>query len=166
MTKGAAPGTRRGGRTKGIPNKATIIRQMVTESLETPAGREVLAEAMQKLTAPPAGQKKATQVLRELMMLSGSLVALHQPKPNEQGLVEIKDNDRLQSYLTIAVRAAGELAKYESPTFKAVAVSEVPPVPQAPPGEQTANVASSIRKRSQKDAMAVYMRVVRGAKAG
>ncbi|MDE2101668.1 MAG: hypothetical protein KGL39_30760 [Patescibacteria group bacterium] len=160
-----ARGNKTGGRTKGTPNKATLVQQMVTEALETPAGREAVAQALQKLTAPPSGQKKAVEVLREMMMLSGSLVALHQPKRDAAGNVTVENHEKLQAYLNIASRTAADLARFESPTFKAVAVQEVPPMPQAQ-GAEGGNVASSIRKRTQKDAMAVYMRVVRGAKAG
>lgn len=162
-----AIGRKTGGKQKGTLNKATQVRMMVEESLQTPAGREALARAMQQLTAPPTGQKKAVEVLREMMMLSAALVSLHQPKRDQAtGTVTVENHEKLQAYLGIAVRAAAEVAKYESPTFKAVAVQEVPPLPQAPPGAEATNVASSIGKRSQKDAMAVYMRVVRGAKAG
>lgn len=158
-----APGLKTGGRGKGSINKATVIKQMVTESLASPEGRAALADALQKLTAPLPGQKKAVQVLREMMMLSGTLVAINQPKPNAAGELEVKDNDRLQAYLNIAVRASDGLAKYESPTFKAIAVQEVPPVPQGA-SAQAGGPAGSVRKMSQKDAMATYMRVVRGGK--
>src|ERR1035437_4834326 len=50
MPAGAAPGTRRGGRQKGVPNKATIAREAAIASKTKAAGlrmaKEVMSEAM------------------------------------------------------------------------------------------------------------------------
>lgn len=152
-------GPRHGGRTKGTPNKATLQKQMIADVLASAEGRALLGDAMKNLQQPAKGTKRAVDVLREMMMLSGSLVALYQPKRNEQtGAIEVTDSQKLETYLTICARTAADLARFESPTFKAVALQEVPPAPQMPAG---ADVIQSIGKRSQADAAAVYMRLVR-----
>ena len=159
-----ARGMKTGGRKAGVPNKKTVIASMVEDALASPAGRELVAQAVQKLAQPPKGGKKAVDVLREMMMLSGLLVAQNAPTRDESGVVVPGNDEKLQAYLPIAVRAAAELAKFESPTFKAVAIADVPAAPGAPAGGD-AKVVESIEKRSQQDAAAVYMRLVRGGKA-
>jgi len=163
MQRGRGKGLpRTGGRSKGTPNKATQYKQMMAEVLASPEGRVLLGNAMRTAQQAPKGQQKAIETLRELMALGRTLVALNQPIKQPDGTTVLPDDrhEKLQVYLPIAVRAAAELAKYESPTFKAVAVQEVPPAPEERPGDG-AQVVGSLSKRTQQDAAAVYMRLVR-----
>lgn len=159
-----ARGMKTGGRTAGTPNRATLQKQMIREVLESSEGRALMAENMRAMQQAPKGGKKAVDVLRELMLLSHTLVGMNQPRRDAAGELIVENADRLQQYLAIAVRASSELARFESPTFKAIAVQEVPPPPAAH-ADGDAKVIGSIRKRSQQDAAAVYMRLVRGGKA-
>ena len=158
---------RSGGRSKGTPNKATLQKQMIAEVLASPDGQKMFAEQMRAMQQPARGQKKAVETLRELMALSQALVAMHQPQRGADGklVLDPPAHEKLQVYLPVAVRAASELARYESPTFKAIAVAPVPPAPAERPGEKDGNVIQSLEKRSPQDAAAVYMRLIRGEKA-
>lgn len=155
---------RSGGRTKGTPNKATQYKQMMADVLASPEGRVLLGEAMRTVQQPAKGTKRAIDVLREMMLLAGSLVAIYQPTRDEAGKVTVAEPQKLETYLTLCARTAADLARFESPTFKAIAVQEVPQQP-AEHADGDAKVIGSIRKRSQQDAAAVYMRLVRGGKA-
>ncbi|HEY6030475.1 MAG TPA: hypothetical protein VIU44_07930 [Gaiellaceae bacterium] len=138
------------------------MKQLVAESLKTEEGREALKGALAELTQPPPGKKKGVEMLREAAVLSMALVALYQPKRNETtGVVTVTDTEKLQGYLAIAVRATSELATFESPKFKAIALTEVPP---APPPAAAGVDGKAIRKMTQQDAANAYMRLVRGEK--
>lgn len=155
-----APGRKTGGRQKGVPHKRTVINQMVAEALASKDGQGLIANALARLAQPPSGAKKALDMLRELSVLSTSLVALHQPKKQEDGSVVLENHEKLHAYLGLAIRATAELASFESPKFKAVAMTEVPPVPVGTPAND-AKLVEGIRKGTQQEAAAVYMRMVR-----
>ena len=91
MPRGAKPGERRGGRQKGVPNKATLARA------------SAIAEQKQK-----AGQKLGVEVMSEAMMHFRALAAKYQvggPAPNEKLFVK---------YLSQAASIAADVAPYES----------------------------------------------------
>lgn len=141
MPSGSAPGERRGGRGKGTPNKATEIKRMMADLLATPEGKEMLAAAMAQAQQAPRGTKKALDGLREMTMLASALVAMNQPNKQGDGTLVVADHDRLQNYLTIAMRGFADLARFESPTFKAIAVADV-----TPPGPLPAAANNNGRK--------------------
>lgn len=158
MPRGAKPGERRGGRASGTPNKRTLTKRFLAEILETAEGKALIGEAI-KHHQPKMSGKKAIEVLDTLMNLTMGLVARHQPRPNQSGQETnvTADEGKFREYLGLATTAAKELAKYQSPTFKAVAVQEVPPPPSLPDGR----VSNMMEARTQQDAAAAYIRLVR-----
>ncbi len=115
MPRGSKPGERRGGREKGIPNKATIERAIIAE--------QVVARA--EMT----GRKLAKEVLDDFMQLFAGMAAMYQPlppgAPTPPG--RAPDESKFEKYATLAVGTATQLAKYQSPTFRAVMVAPAPP---------------------------------------
>lgn len=106
---GARPGA---GRRAGSKSKATVEQELLAE--------RILAEQQQK-----PGRKLAREVLDDFMHLFMGLAAQHQPLP--QGVVEpagapARDEAKFMRYATAAGDFAGKLAKYQSPTFKSIAV--------------------------------------------
>jgi hypothetical protein len=90
---GSKPGERRGGRQRGTPNKTTMERLLRAE-------RETAV-------AQAEGRKLAKEVLDDFMVLfAGS-----QP-----------DEAKFEKYARLAIATAADLAPYQSPTFKAIAV--------------------------------------------
>ena len=109
-------GTRFGGRTKGTLNKRTVA---------------ALAEKAQEIgEIKRQGQKKATEVLNDLMQTSMSFAARYQGKilAATQGSKEPTAEDLANFWK--AMECAGvfarALAPFQQPTFKAVAVTVNP----------------------------------------
>lgn len=153
-------GQKTGGRTRGTPNRRTQQKQMLDELMRE-HGEDYVAGVLKKLQQAPRGTTKGLDMLRELAVLAKNCVAIYQPKQGADGKPQVEQPERLQSFLGIAVKAVAELTRYESPTFKAIAVQEVPaPVGQAVSGE-SAKVIGLLGKRSQQDAANAYMRLVR-----
>lgn len=166
MPSGAAPGERRGGRSRGVPNKKDVVKHLVGEVLDGTDGqkriKDVVARELAKMAQPPRNSRKAIDILDTLMQLSMGLVARYQPRPD--GGMETNpqaDETKFQTYLPIALNSAKELAKYQSPTFKAIALQEVPAAPAAAPGDD-AKVVNAIEKGSQQRASDAYVRLIRG----
>lgn len=155
-----ARGFKTGGRGAGVPNKRTQAKQMLAEIMRE-QGTEILGPVLKQLQAAPKGQKKAIEVLRDLMTLSMNCVAIHQPKAQADGTFVIESNEKLQAYLKLGIDAAGQLARFESPTFKAVALQEVPLPPAGEVPDDPAKVVGLLGKRSQQDAASAYLRLVR-----
>lgn len=158
MARGAKPGERRGGRAAGTPNKRTITKKLMGEYMQTPEGRVLIGEVVQQ-QQPRSQGKKAVEILDTLMNLTMGYVARYQPKPNADGQETnaVADAEQFKEYLGLATSCAKELAKYQSPTFKAIATQEVPPTPALPAG----NVSNMMEARTQQDAAAAYIRLVR-----
>lgn len=167
--RGAAPGERRGGRTKGIPNKATVVKKLAVEALSSKEGKEAVVEAFAKATMTGNGVlkvrgKRAVEILDDIAKMFLGLAAQYQPRPDpvtKQETNQKADVDRFALYLGQAQRAAAALAPFQDPTFKAIAVQDVPPPPKENDGAQ---VIDSMAKRTQQDAGEVYARLVRGAR--
>lgn len=113
--RGAAKGERRGGRQKGTPNKATIERNLVAAQRASDAIKQ--------------GKKLAKEVLEEFMFLTAGMAAVYQPLP--PGTVEAPagrapNRDEFWKCVEMVHAFGKELAKYQSPTFKAIAVHVAP----------------------------------------
>lgn len=95
----------------GSKHKATQERELLAE--------RIIAEQQER----KPGRKLAREVLDEFMHLFMGLAAQHQPLP--QGVVDPtgaqRDEDKFVRYAGMAREFARDLAKYQSPTFKAVA---------------------------------------------
>lgn len=147
----------RGGKRDGAgaprgPRRITVAREIVSE---------VVYEEMQKRNA---NQKRGIDTLDEQMRLwMGVAAKLQRDYP------ETFSTDKTFRYaMERAAHAAAELAKYQTPRFKAIPVREVPALPKAPAGETPAanpaksNVISAVKKRSAQENADVYIRMVRG----
>lgn len=95
MARGAAPGERRGGRIKGVPNKSTLARSA-----------EIADEAKRK------GKPLAVEVMEDGMHRFIALAAQYQvggPQPN------IK---QFEHYYEKALKLADKLAPYQTPKLQ------------------------------------------------
>lgn len=119
--RGSRPGERRGGRKPGIPNRVTAERLEVAR----------LAATQGKL---------GKEVLEELMVRFSELACKFQPDGFDTAVVQdwakTKNYDRFVQLATLARDTARELAKYQSPTFKAVEVSAPAPAVEASDGKK------------------------------
>lgn len=132
---------------------ATIAREIVAD---------VVYEEIQKRNA---NQKRGIDIINvQMMMWLGIAARLQRDYPeNFHTMREFR-------YATErAERAAAELAKYQTPRFKSVAVREPPPLPKVPqndatptPGEKPGNVVSMLKKRTPQEIADLYARKVRG----
>lgn len=167
----AQKGERFGGRTAGIPNKQTLIKKLAVEALASKDGQAAVRDAFAKSTiagngvVKPKG-KRATEMLDDIAKMFLGLAAQYQPRPDPVTKVETNDKAdeaKFALYIGQAGRMAASLAPYQDPTFKAIAVQEVPPLPAERPGDG-AKVVDSMTKRTQQDAGEVYARLVRGGR--
>ena len=120
MPRGSRPGERRGGRHKGGKNKATIERSLVAE--------RIVNETQM------AGRKLGKEVLEEIMILYSGLAAAFQPK--SAGDIEAWANSskeaKFEKYSRLAMKAAHDLAEFQSPKLAAIHVAAPAPPPQGP----------------------------------
>jgi hypothetical protein len=112
-------GTRYGGRQKGSLNKRTIAQ---------------LREASEQVGAiKRSGQKKATEVLNELMMLAMNYAARHHNKlmasANMNQPFDPLDYERFVEGMELAGTFAKNLAPYQDPTFSTIKVTMPAPEP-------------------------------------
>ena len=138
MPRGARPGERRGGRIKGVPNKATIAalneRKIIDQiAKQTGTSSSVTAAVLSKA----AGYRKlAVEELEDVLPIIKSLVAYHQIKvmrAGPTGALQITGElDDFKEWLRLFIETCAKLAPYQSPTFKAIAVVE-PQLPGKPP---------------------------------
>lgn len=114
----AQKGERFGGRVKGTKNKRTIEKALEAE-------RAVAA-------AKASGRKLAKEMLDDFMHLFAGMATVYQPLP--PGTVEIPrghkpDEPQFEKYARLTVDCATQLAKYQSPTFRAIVVAPAPEQP-------------------------------------
>lgn len=117
---GPKKGQRFGGRKAGVPNKSTIERTLRAEH--------------EMLRARETGKKLAKDVLDEFMMLFAGMAAHHQPIPEGQPIPAGRqpNEDKFEKWARLAVETAADLAKYQSPTYRAIAVTLPPALPAVP----------------------------------
>ncbi|MHB8272699.1 hypothetical protein [Bradyrhizobium sp.] len=115
----AQKGQRFGGRPKGAKNKATIEREVNAAQVIDRARKE--------------GRDLAVTVLERLMNVAEGACGLNRPVPAKDlaaGAKENPDGDwgRFGEWFDRTAYCAKELAKYQSPQLKAIAVMEAPQV--------------------------------------
>jgi len=114
------PRGRSGGRPKGALAQETIIKGQSAE--------RVLA------AATSGGKKLATDVLEDFMNLFAGMAAFYQPMPD--GTIPPNrrpDENKFEKYARLTIKVAGELAPYQSATFRAILAAA--PAPKTQPGE-------------------------------
>lgn len=149
------------GRKLGSKNKATVERE------ELERQQRALMEQRNSAAAPPP--KLGKEVLEELYMVAFGYAALHQPVFDPVTMTVSRGNEsKFEKWATLAAEWASRAAKYQSPTFKAIAYAEVPKIPAVPftgahdaPDGQPMNVVGLIEKMDPQAAMATYQRLVR-----
>lgn len=116
---GSKPGERRGGRKPGTRNRKTL-EQLKLQAANASRVVEIAARDNRKL---------AKDVLEEFMLLFAGMAAVSQPLP--PGAVatpgRIPHDEKFEKYATLAVDCAKALAKYQSPTFRAIVIAPPPP---------------------------------------
>lgn len=124
MPRGARPGERRGGRVKGIPNRKTIERlekeRIANDLLEAAKAETKLEHARGRST------KLAKDVIEDFMNLFAGIATTCQPYPPSQPQNPNFNEERFEKYARMTVDAARELAKYQSPQFRAIVVAPAP----------------------------------------
>jgi hypothetical protein len=120
MPRGSNPGERRGGRPKGGKNKATLERAVIAE--------RIMNETQM------AGRKLGKEVLEEFMNLYSGIAAAFQP--NSAADLEAWSNSpkeaKFEKYSKLAMKAAHDLAEYQTPKFAPVHVAAPPPSSKGP----------------------------------
>lgn len=113
----------KGGRRPGAgrppgPSKARTERALIAE--------QTIARAEMR------GEKLAKEVLNDFMKLFAGMAGAHQPFPPGTPANPYENRDLFDRYARLAVATASELASYQSPTFKAIAISAPPPESNGP----------------------------------
>jgi hypothetical protein len=117
MPRGARPGERRGGRAKGTRNKSTIEKALLAE--------RIAAEAKQ------TGRPLAKEQLDKLMAIFEGATAFFQPTLPHQIAAGQPTNpngdwDKFERWALNFMNCAKELAKYQSPQYRAILVAPAP----------------------------------------
>jgi hypothetical protein len=85
----------------------------------------VLAIAKEVLPAmgrPAPGKRLGKEVLEEFMMIACGMAARYQPAPSGQPRNPHQNETKFLTYAEMAIKCTSELAQYQSPRFKAIAV--------------------------------------------
>ena len=116
MPRGASKGERRGGRTAGVPNKATIQRAIEAEAEMT--------------AAEVNGKKLGKDYLEEWVSAFHNMAAFYQNKCalafQGRGEPSAADKAELERWGKLVVSTARDLAEFQSPKFRAIAVAPAP----------------------------------------
>ena len=125
--KGSKPGERRGGRRKGVKNKATIAREE--------AAKAHIAESLAKAkSAGKANPRLAIEEMYKAISIAEGLAGLMQPNIAKagDGTLTVKGGDikLFGEWFDRYFNCAKELAKYQVPQVKAVEAPTPPPDPQ------------------------------------
>jgi hypothetical protein len=121
MPRGAKPGERRGGRAVGTQNRATREREILAQRIADEQNMKAAAGQMRKL---------GKETLEEFMIMFGGLAAAFQPAGQSREQLDAwassKKEAMFEKYATLSVMAAQYLARYQSPTFRAVVIAPPP----------------------------------------
>ena len=144
---GRRPGS---GRKRG-PSKATIEKAVVAE--------RVLGEVVMQ------GRKLGKETLEEYMVLFAGLSSRFQPEGTDPASVrawaKTEHEPMFEKYVTLAVSAAKELAKYQSPTFKAIMNAPPPTVNDGRKQTKfTLNIFAEISRAIEGESIASRARVI------
>jgi hypothetical protein len=123
---GKRPGAGRpkGSRNKG-PKRAQYGVLAIAKEVLPAMGRE----------AP--GKKLGKEVLEEFMLVARGMAAKYQPAPPGQPRNPHQNETKFLTYAEMAIKCASDLAEYQSPKFRAIAVrvDDIPPTAPNPPPE-------------------------------
>jgi hypothetical protein len=166
---GTTGGFRQGaGRPKGVKNKATLERlerEKRAEKIAAEIGMPVAATSIAFQRALE-GRKLAKDEIKEAIPIIKGIVAHYQQQVSEQnpetGRLVIQpeaDLGDLKDWLRLFVDTCFKLATYESPTFKAIVLAEVPQ-----PGDD-AKMIDLQSKREPEKATETYLRLIRSSQA-
>lgn len=138
---GSAPGERRGGRDEGVPNRITLEK-----------ANEVINTARRK------GHKLGVEVLDEFMQIFRDQAFLYKSEPLPDGTETNDDYDqgKFEHNAAIACKLAREIAPFQSPTLRAIAV--VAPPPPVNPEDQKKRFTLSIFEGNRQAAIATVER--------
>lgn len=125
MARGAPKGTRYGGRNKGTPNKKT------TEALER---NRIARQAQEEVNKAAISKVKlAKDVLEDYVDAFHAMAARHQNKIAQAVGAgrepDAKDIAAFKEWGGLVVSTAAKLADFQSPKFKAIAITAPPPGP-------------------------------------
>jgi hypothetical protein len=115
MPKGSLPGERRGGRKKGTPNRRTV--------------QKLIEASTQVAEIKKLGQRKATEVMNELMQTARGMVALYQKRIVTADGKDLKpdalpaDVEQFWKAMDCAAIFTRNLAPYQDPMLTRVDVS-------------------------------------------
>lgn len=131
MSRGAKPGERRGGRTKGALNKETIARNEILERLVAEQAKQAAD------TGGTRRRKLGKEVLAEFVEMFGGLAAAFQPTGTGlNGALTAEDMEKwaksykeplFEKYAKLAAKTADDVSAYESPKYGTVSVPAPPP---------------------------------------
>jgi hypothetical protein len=157
--KGKSGGARPGA---GAPRG---MRKKTIERMEQARLAEVARAAeLEQQKAKAKNTKLAKEVIEEFMFVFAGMAAYYQPTaPGALVQNEHGNPNEFERWAKHAVDAAAELAKYQSPTFKAVAAFQAPTPPALPPPGQTIE-GKVIRLDDPVALQASYLRMVKGAR--
>jgi Na+-transporting methylmalonyl-CoA/oxaloacetate decarboxylase gamma subunit len=132
---GSKPGERRGGRKRGIPNKATIerlLRGKIAEQVAEEIGAPGTAVAI-ALEKAASGRRLAKDELEEVVPIIKGIVAHHQQQVTSQDpatgrlvITPQADLSDLKGWLQLFVDTCFKLADFQSPKFRAIVVAAAP----------------------------------------
>ena len=122
---GSKPGERRGGRKRGTPNRKDVEKAEQLRLAAANAGFPVPAKAV------PI-KKLGKEILEEFMMVFAGMAASYQPAPPGQPPRPNQDEVKFRQYAELAVDTADRLADFQSPKFRAIAVTAPPADPNRP----------------------------------
>lgn len=126
---GSKPGERRGGRQKGVPNKATVERlhkNAIIDQIAKEIGQptSVAAAAVDRAMS---GRKLAKEELEEVVPIIKSVVAHFQQEPfaavKSGGKATKAQWNDFRAWLELFVNTCVKLAPYQSPTYRAILVT-------------------------------------------
>ncbi len=162
MPRGAAPGERRGGRAKGTRNKATVER-LKREEIREQIEREIAATTK---ASTEQSQRRAKDRMEEFLPLLAGYAAYFQP--TYPGMPQQNPNGNetaFKSWFGMFLDVAKALAPYQSPTFKATAVTVSMPNADAPAALPRPTGENVIDLTDQNAIAQNYRRIVSARKA-
>lgn len=153
-------GWRGGGRPKGSKSKKQVEREDLAR----------LEHEKQEQRHRGMPRDLAIDTLDSLMKTAMNYAALYQPRIDVVNRSLIGGNEeKFERWAKLAGNFARDLAKYQSPTFAAIAVKEVPALPSmpgmspamVPGGGNDAKVISAVKEMTIEDKIRVYENIVR-----
>jgi hypothetical protein len=86
---------------------------------------------------PAPGKQLSKDILEEFMMVARGMAARYQPALPGQPRNPYQNETKFLTYAQMAIKCASDLAEYQSPKFKAIAVrvEDVPATAPGPPPE-------------------------------